>query len=225
MIAFFAALFRRKPPIEGQISTEIVELGKSEQQYKLLFDHNPNPMWVYTRSSRAFLAVNQAAIDRYGYTRSEFLSMTLNDLRVWSDTSHVDAITFDTGGSTDSWNGRHKKKDGTLFSIEGTSQEILFDGQEARLGLALDVTDRRQAEEALRQSEQRTRLIIDTALDAVVTMDAAGHITDWNTQAEKMFGWTRTEVVGQTMSDTIVPVTYREAHVEGLKRFLKSGVG
>jgi PAS domain S-box-containing protein len=229
VLALIGALIDRKLQVRSaatrQLVDETVQLGKSEQQYRLLFDHNPNPMWVYTRSTRAFLAVNQAAIARYGYNRKEFLSMTLNDLRVWSDKSPVEAITFDTGASTDSWNGRHKKKDGTLISVEGTSQAILFDGQESRLALALDVTDRRQAEEALRQSEQRTRLIIDTALDAVVTMDANGHITDWNTQAEKLFGWARTEVVGQRMADTIIPVRYREAHVEGLKRFLKSGVG
>jgi PAS domain S-box-containing protein len=209
------------------LDEQTVELSKSEAQYRLLFDHNPNPMWVYTASTRAFLAVNDAAVARYGYTREEFLSMTLKDLLIWPDISAKEAITFptDTGASTESWNGRHKKKDGSLISVMVTSQEILFDGQEARLALALDVTDRRLAEEALRQSEQRTRLIIDTALDAVITMDAGGHITDWNTQAEKLFGWTRAEVVGKKMADTIVPEKYRQAHSEGLKKFLKTGVG
>jgi len=213
--------------VARQLEHDTVQLGKSEEQYRLLFDHNPNPMWVFTHDTGAFLAVNEAAIARYGYTRDEFLSITLNDIRVWPDTSVNEAIAFSAenvaGGG--SWNGRHKKKNGTLISVSSTWQEIVFDGQEASLGLALDLTDWRKAEEALRQSEQRTRLIIDTALDAVITMDAGGFITDWNTQAEKLFGWPHEDAIGQRMSDTIIPARYRDDHQKGLKRFLTSGHG
>ncbi|MBI1881110.1 MAG: PAS domain S-box protein, partial [Chloroflexi bacterium] len=93
------------------------------------------------------------------------------------------------------------------------------------LGISEDITERKQAEAALRQSEERTRLIINTALDAVITMDAAGLITDWNTQAEAIFGWSHQEVVGRCLSDTIIPAQYREAHRRGLKQFLATGEG
>jgi two-component system cell cycle sensor histidine kinase/response regulator CckA len=235
ILVYFVALARGKrsaaanqlAAAANKLANERVELRKSEQQYRLLFDHNPNPMWVLARSSRAFLAVNEAAIARYGYSREEFLLMTLNDIRIWPDTSSHESITFSpentiTGGA---WNGRHKKKDGTLISVAETWHEIVFDGQDAHLDLALDMSDWRKAEEALRQSEQRTRLIIDTALDAVVTMDAGGRITDWNVQAQKLFGWARDEAIGQTMANTIIPERYRDEHEKGLKRFLKSGEG
>ena len=76
-----------------------------------------------------------------------------------------------------------------------------------------------------RTDETRLRAIIDTALDAVVQMDAKGIITGWSDQAEKIFGWTEEEAVGRVLSETIIPPQYREAHVKGLKHFLASGEG
>ena len=76
-----------------------------------------------------------------------------------------------------------------------------------------------------REDETRLRAIIDTALDAVVQMDAEGIITGWSTHAEKIFGWTEKEAVGRILSETIIPPQYREAHVKGLKHFLASGEG
>ncbi len=79
--------------------------------------------------------------------------------------------------------------------------------------------------EARREDETRLRATIETALDAVVQMDAAGIIIGWNGQAEKIFGWTHEEAVGRALNETIIPFQYREAHVQGLKRFLHSGAG
>jgi len=89
-------------------------------------------------------------------------------------------------------------------------------------GIALGI-ERKRAEDALRESEERTRLIIDSALDAVITIDAEGCITSWNAQAEKTFGWSREELMGQLLSETIIPPQYRERHTRGLKQFLATG--
>ena len=78
---------------------------------------------------------------------------------------------------------------------------------------------------ALRESEVRTRLIVDNALDAVITMNEAGDIIGWNAQAESMFGWPRSEALGRSLAETIVPPQYRERHNFGLKHFLKTGEG
>jgi PAS domain S-box-containing protein len=94
-----------------------------------------------------------------------------------------------------------------------------------RQGYVIDTTAQKATEAQLRDSEERTRLLFDTALDAVVSMDAEGCITDWNAQAEAVFGWTRDEAVGRKLGDTIVPERYRAAHVKGLKRFLSGGEG
>lgn len=89
----------------------------------------------------------------------------------------------------------------------------------------LDRSDRarREAQKALQQSEERTRLIIDNALDAVIMIDGTGRITGWSPQAESMFGWQRAEVVGRALAETIVPERYREAHRQGLRRYMETG--
>ncbi len=83
----------------------------------------------------------------------------------------------------------------------------------------------REAEASLRKSEAHTRRIVEMALDGFIGMDAAGVITDWNAQAERIFGWPRQEAVGRPLSVTIVPPQHREAHERGLRRFLATGEG
>jgi PAS domain S-box-containing protein len=86
-----------------------------------------------------------------------------------------------------------------------------------------DVTEYKRAEEALRDSEQMARGIIDTALDAFVQMDDTGRITEWNPQAEAIFGWTPEEVIGKSLAATILPENDRDRHVAALERFLRTG--
>ncbi len=83
----------------------------------------------------------------------------------------------------------------------------------------------RAAEEALLQSQERNRAIVDTALDGVITIDAAGIVTEWNAQATAIFGWTREEAMGKPLSETIIPERDREVHAQGIREYLKTGVG
>ena len=82
---------------------------------------------------------------------------------------------------------------------------------------------RRSAEQALHGSEERTQQIIETALDAVISMDKTGVITGWSTQAQALFGWSREEAIGRYLAQTIIPERYREAHRQGLQRYLDTG--
>jgi PAS domain S-box-containing protein len=83
---------------------------------------------------------------------------------------------------------------------------------------------RRRAETALRASEERHQLMVETALDAVITMDRFGMVAAWNTQAEKTFGWPRAEAMGRSLAELIVPERHRDAHHQGMQRYIKSGV-
>ncbi|GKS59500.1 hypothetical protein YTPLAS18_30270 [Nitrospira sp.] len=83
----------------------------------------------------------------------------------------------------------------------------------------------RAAESALLQSQQRIKAVVDTSLDAVISMDADGRITEWNVQAVRLFGWTRHEAVGRSFSDTVIPPRYREMYEQGLHHFLTTGEG
>jgi two-component system sensor histidine kinase/response regulator len=90
----------------------------------------------------------------------------------------------------------------------------------SQIGLFIERTE---VEATLREHESRTRLIIDTALDAVIMIDGEGRITEWNAQAETMFGWSQHEAIGRDLAETIVPPVYRKAHREGLARFRATG--
>jgi PAS domain S-box-containing protein len=106
----------------------------------------------------------------------------------------------------------------TVSPLRSTSGTIVGASKIAR-----DITERKRAEEALLESEEMARGIIDSALDAFIQMDEDGHIVGWNPQAEALFGWSRDEVVGKPLGNLIVPERHRARHEAGLARFLKTG--
>ena len=131
------------------------QLRRSETRYRLLFESNPEAMFVYDPGTLRFLAVNEAAVARYGWTREEFLRMTLPDIRPPSEIPRLEAALAaqDRGAATVS-DTKHRKKDGSLIDVEVLSDWIEFEGRRARLVLAKDVTERLRLEEQLRQSQK-----------------------------------------------------------------------
>ena len=131
------------------------QLRRSETRYRLLFESNPEAMFVYDPGTLRFLAVNEAAVARYGWTREEFLRMTLPDVRPPSEIPRLEAALAaqDRGAATVS-DTKHRKKDGSLIDVEVLSDWIEFEGRRARLVLAKDVTERLRLEEQLRQSQK-----------------------------------------------------------------------
>lgn len=88
-----------------------------------------------------------------------------------------------------------------------------------------DITGRKKTQIAIEQSELKNRLIMNAALDAIITIDNKGHITFWNPQAEKIFGWKETEILGRKISDTIIPSQFRIAHEKGMQIYTETGTG
>lgn len=128
-----------------------IALRSSEERYRLLFESNPSPMWVFDVETLAFLAVNQAAIRHYGYSREEFLSMTLRDIRPLEDVpALIEDVKDEKSGLSERGTWRHFKKDGTLIDVEITSHRVDWLGRDAKLILVNDVTERKQAQELIR---------------------------------------------------------------------------
>src|SRR6185312_12715011 len=115
------------------------ELRDSERQYRLLFHSNPNPMWVFDLETQAFLEVNEAAIQTYGYSREEFLRMTIADLRPPEKNGHRKAMLPDDAGRGLIW--RHVRKDGGFVDAEVIWSPMAFRGHFAALTMAVDVTE------------------------------------------------------------------------------------
>jgi PAS domain S-box-containing protein len=124
------------------------ELQASEARYRLLFRQNPHPMWVYSNVNHRFLAVNPAAINRYGWSEQEFLGgMTIFDIRPEAEAQRLRAdLERDNAPGKHFGLWRHQTRSGALLDVEIVSDSILWDGQDARLVLAHDVTERRKLE-------------------------------------------------------------------------------
>ncbi|MBC8031560.1 MAG: PAS domain S-box protein [Pyrinomonadaceae bacterium] len=134
------------------------ELRENEERYRMLFDSNPQPMWVYDLETLAFLAVNGSAVRHYGYSQEEFLGMTIEDIRPAAEIPSLHASLADSleeVGLPRAW--RHVKKDGTLIEVEITSHLLVFDGRRAELILAHDITERQRLEAALLASQAQLR--------------------------------------------------------------------
>jgi len=134
----------------ARIATEN-ELRRSEERYRELFERAPVPMWVFDAETLRFLDVNAAAVSHYGYSRAEFLSMTILDLRPAEDTGevshlkeHVDAPRI--------W--RHRKRDGSIILAEITAHTVSVQGRRARLVHATDVTARQHLHEQLGEARR-----------------------------------------------------------------------
>jgi two-component system cell cycle sensor histidine kinase/response regulator CckA len=113
-------------------------------------------------------------------------------------------------------------------AVRRGAQDYLVKGRSDGDGLARAIKyaiERKGSDKAVRDSEARLRAIINTALDAMIGMNAKGMITEWNPRAEVIFGWAHREAIGQKLADLIIPPRYREAHERGLRHFLRTGEG
>ena len=180
------------------------ELTQSVSRYRLLFDSNPCPMWVYDYDTLAIVEVNEHAMTQYGYSRDEFLRMSLPDLRSAEEADRLDQMMKSTDYDAESEHlARHKRKDGTHIDVEVRGRPLPLSGRRHRLVVATDVTDRlaadlsvREAEARARDTSQTLRSILDAAPQAIVVVDADLLVTAWNRAAEALFGWSVSEVLG-----------------------------
>jgi PAS domain S-box-containing protein len=141
------------------------DLEDSEQRYRMLFDIHPRPMWVVENRTLRFLAVNQAAVGHYGYSREEFLSMTAEQLRPPGDIAQLLKDFQDPSRSYMQRVARHRKKNGELIDVEIVAFNLVFDDRPARLGVINDVTERLKAEQQARELEERYWALVESRKD------------------------------------------------------------
>ncbi len=136
----------------------VAALVASEERYRDLFENNPQCMWVYDTQSLAFLAVNAAGVAQYGYTRDEFLALTLVDIRPERDRALILAHVAQIGGPGPTGTRTHCRKDGSEILVEVSPRDLRFGERPARLVLVTDVTDRERVQaESRRLTEELAR--------------------------------------------------------------------
>ena len=147
----------------------------ADERYRPLFVLSPQPAWVYDRATLRFLEVNEAAVRSYGWTRDEFLAMTIRDIRPPSAQERLDEMLRDVPAlDRHHATSVHRTKQGRLLKVEISSYPLEFDGRIARMVLVQDVTDRESAVEALALSEQKYRSVIEQLQDVFFRTDVDG---------------------------------------------------
>lgn len=147
------------------------EMKDSENKFRLLFDENPQPMWVYDTETLKFLEINQAAIEHYGYSREEFLSMTVedihhieNNLALFND-SKQSGLSINSAGE---W--RHIKKNGEVIDVKISSRGLVLNNRETRHVVIQDITERKIAERALHDKMEELMRFHSLTVDRELTM-------------------------------------------------------
>lgn len=171
-------------------SQAMARLAESEMRYRLLFEANPEPMWVFSRESLRFVAVNQAAAHFFGYGQDELLDMTILDIRTEQERERFLAYFHSsirervTDPSAGVWCYRHKS--GRELFAEILVHDFDFDGQSCCLVLAIDVTEKQAAREQARLREQAFRQLLNDNRDALLVIDGKGSVRYTNPAAQSL---------------------------------------
>jgi len=178
-------------------------LVEAAKQYRLLFNGSPLPMWVFDHTTLSFLAVNDAAIRHYGFSREEFLAMTILDIRPEEDIpTLLSHISEPKEGLQPPEIWRHRKKNGSTILVEITSHELAFEGRNAQLVLANDVTERLKAEADLRHSEEKfSKTFRSSPLPITISTAGDGLYIDVNDAFLNIMEYQRDQVIGRRTID------------------------
>jgi diguanylate cyclase (GGDEF)-like protein/PAS domain S-box-containing protein len=196
----------------GWVTTfdDITETRQREASFQLLFDDNPIPMMVYDLDALTIIAVNDAAIAHYGYSREQFLTLSVFEIRPPEERAGFSEFLSTYEGnhsSTQPW--RHMKADGTVFDTEIYARALNYRGRRASIVAVYDITDRKQAEERLRDSQKFLDAIIESVPAAIIVKDVPAGATDAeachyslvNRTFEELFEVSRDQMIGKTIRD------------------------
>src|SRR5690349_13400543 len=182
-------------------------LRDSEERYRLLFESTPQPIWVYNEDTLNFLAVNEAATRTYGYTREQFLSMTISDIRASEEIPTL-MIKNDPNDLVISSPWRHRTKDGKTIYVEVSSHPVVFDGKNSKLVIVNDVTERKLLDEkqqrlhtSIQQSAAEWRQTFNAMDFPVLIVDLTGAIKRANSAAEQITGVSAEELADRPVGE------------------------
>jgi PAS domain S-box-containing protein len=187
--------------LEQLIEERTVELTNQARQYKILFDGNPLPTWIYDSETLKFLAVNETALNHYQYSKEEFLNMNIMEIRPREDVQKIlEAVPVLKKGKHIGIS-RHTKKDGTIIDVEINSYALEFEGKQAVLIMINDITERKRAEDAIRDAERRFRTTMDCLLEGCQIIDYNFRYLYCNDVVAEQGHSTVKELTGKTMME------------------------
>jgi PAS domain S-box-containing protein len=200
-------------------------LKESEKKFRILFIDNPHPMWIYDVETMKFVEVNDSAVFHYGYSREEFLNMTIADIRPEEDVPYlIRSVREDTEPTQRHRGWRHRKKDGTIIYVEISSHALPYTlGGNYRLVMSIDITDQYLAEKALQENEEKFRILTETTSSAIFIYQGKKFVY-LNPYTEIMTGYSKEELMGMEIWDIIHPDFRGEAMKTGIARLKGNSV-
>ena len=185
-------------------------LRMSEEKYRQLFATVPDAIFIFDAETRQFIDVNESALKLYGYTREEFLSMKLVDITAEPEESEK-VVKKTIAAKMDRVPLRyHRKKDNTVFPVEASTSMFDLEGRNVICVVIRDITDRRRAEEAVRESEERYRTLFESTANPILVIDTEGNYVAGNKAALNFFQCTMDELLSKNIRDFIPPDRGRE---------------
>ncbi|MDA8018986.1 MAG: PAS domain S-box protein [Thermoanaerobaculia bacterium] len=198
-------------------------LRDSETRYSSLFQGSSDGILVHDLDGR-ILEANPKAVEMLGYSEDALRGKLVMDLHPSSALAGAkQAIQRISQEPSIRFEIDFVREDGITFPAEVSASLLGVGDRELVQATVRDITERKRAEEILRQSEERKSAMLETALDCIVTIDHRGKILEFNPAAEVTFGYRRDEAIGRSMAELLLPEEYRQAHEEGMARYLATG--
>jgi len=214
---------------ERKVAEEKLQLN--QQQLNLIYNATTSIIFLIEVEADGrfkFISMNKAGLEAIGFTEEQILNQYVEDV-IPPSSSPLVLSKYKEAVETNKtvvWEEETWYATGVKTGIVSVTPVCDENGRCIRLvGSVNDITERKLAEFKMYESEEKRSLIMNAALDAIICINTKGHITFWNPQAEKTFGWTEEEAMGQELTDVIIPAAFHASHTAGMKKYLASGHG
>jgi PAS domain S-box-containing protein len=198
-------------------------LEASEKRYRVLFEDSPAIMLVIDPDTIEIVSANEAALSFYGYSRHNLIGKSVAEIMELPQ-DHVLRLLKEITNGTLLVQGKHRLESGEIRDVEMSPGPINIDGTTYLFSIIHDITERKAAEEAAREGENKLQAITSLASDAIIMINDQGNVCYWNIAAEKMFDYTGSEMMGRNL-ELIMPQYFRQAHRKAFKKFVATGDG
>jgi PAS domain S-box-containing protein len=206
-----------------------IERLEAEASYRAIFDTSEDAIFVHDIESGGLVDVNPKACRAYGYSYEEMLKLEIDAFSAgYSPYTGKEAAGYlarAAAGQMQRFEWHRRNRDGSLHWDEVLLKRVAIGGIDRILGITREITQRKEAEQALRASEIQYRAITNTALDCFISMDEAGRVLAFNPAAEQCFGISREQALGHSLLKLIIPPRFREAYEHALEHYLQTGHG
>jgi PAS domain S-box-containing protein len=216
-------LLKSHEAVSLEQTRKLENLSAELRRFKVLSDHSNDGLFFMDRDARV-IYVNTTACQRLGYTEAELIGLTVPEIDPDYDLPRYQAA-FDAAqvSKLAPFETRHRRKDGSVFPVEIVVTGIPYQGRAYVLAVVRDITERKRSEEARNSADRLYRHLTEGTLDAIVVADSEARIRLFNPAAERMFGFTEPEVLGQPVR-LLLPEALRCRHAAAVQRYVETRI-